>query len=467
MGKKSQVKQKRRNELQAQQFQDDENVLWKADGVNANLEDVKLHLSKNLSYESGLSDKTTLEDRLTEGGRLDALWEILVKENFTTASLNDSDDIDKFRSPHRFYTMVRQQIMRYFNGMKSLVDGKTGERNSGALNDNGETVFEVKPKIDQADKEMLSAKVLEVRLSEHERRRVGAVAKPNLNLEKGAYTNEPRENMDMEAIKDVYTHLEVFKEAFKGIVERWCLDVQSMYEPDNPSVKEYLASPFSDDVLFDGMESFRRREFSEWPLEIDERYELLDLYKKLIYQDMLSGSIDKALGLDKFTTLELFDSARTVRNSVPNIFIEHDEYYANSLVTGFQLRNRTQGRKRDQTKELKRQKRNIGKRLRSIDRRIYRDYGSRMYTIRKGTYPLVRMVNGKLVGGGLLPPYTSYYGSTAQDFRSFLNRTGLDKKCLDYCITLKMARDSLGDYGLEQTFRFIDKRNFALDPKRV
>ena len=341
--------------------------------------------------------------------------------------------------------------------------------------------------------EARSVKVLEVKRLEEEEGGAASNESPRQNLSGGAYTGEPRENMNVKKFRDVLEDFGVLKETYAGLVQEWVSGTQEgRYKDGDPSVKDFLKlfrnHPLHNSVLnqyvavhgIDNPDPLFLFRFalieSQRDLEPDELRDRANQYADLIYQRTESGDIDQALGLDEFTTKRLGNLVYALLKAVPTVLSDYLTHRNEVLGIKNQLMQEASRRTKHQKTNLKRKERDNLKEMRSIENTIEGNYGTGIDDLLAKYSMLKSNVDSILIGGYIThkkttdgshaPPsfdrieshVDSIYGSGSEAFRPLLPYVKASP-----LTTRRMALDSLKSYGLEQTFRFIDDRNFVLD----
>ena len=495
------------------------------------------------SAEKGLIDKRTLDDRLRENSipaseikgateyihaEYSALYDEVPERakdtihgwlNGTTVAPRDLDvllglgivldhepfldaydrgkenptDINAFWGANKFYTVLRQQMMKYFSGHnpKILMWDKagegTGEMPEGASDEKygRKPGFNLTPEIgmvlrefiDYVDEEVLSAKVLEIRPIEDAKGDAASRKKPRPNLKDGAYTGEVRENMNLKSVRDVMRDREIIKGAYMGILREWLSGVQNgKYEEDSSAINDFFKRlEVSPQCMAGSMIALDPKNVNLIWLPTSASFERDLTYSEKKFsefrdQEIRSGSIDEKLGIDRLTTYDLTDTFTALSSAVPGVFHEVAFYEFQYKITTNKLADQFSGRKRSETKELKNQARQLGKKLHSAQGRIRNFFGNNAGDLNKNVDHMLKPQIDTTLFSQLdyLQGNSSSYGSTVADYISFINKNfNTDSSSFNTfkkdIISRETARYSLQSYGLEQAFRFIDERNFVLD----
>ena len=396
-----------------------------------------------------------------------------------TAAERDPIDINSFFGASRFHATVRQQIPKYFSKhyIKTLLQEKAGEETGEIPEGDPNKEYRKKPGfnlapelslvlsefMDRVDEELLSVTVSEVKPLGELKEGNSRGKRPNPGLKDGAYTGEAKENMNVKDFVGVFTDYSVFRETYRCLVQEWLSGIQEgRYETDDPLIKDFLQQqtqqnlsnkifPFTHPNTIDLSYGYRRGDdVGNLRQELDEA----------IYQKILSGSIDEAFGMDKFTTYRLVESTRAIRSSFPDVFSEYYQAALEYSEATYLLEHRSALTRYEKQGISSREWRAKTKRN-NLAEKMYADYAIIVEDLARAEM-LKPVIDDLLTDKGIYN--TDRIESTVDSFRSILDERDLNTFS---GLTRKTCIDSLQSYGLEQAFPFIDQRNFVLDNEPV
>ena len=384
---------------------------------------------------------------------------------------NDSYDVSSFYGSYKIWSIMRQQIMSYLNRKGSKNPGQKGSEGGSkegpVVGIRPEIDLIVSEFIDQIDEEMLSAKILEIRPLEAGAGKGKKSQKPEHSLSRGAYTGLPKEGMNMRSPVDALTDFDIVKEAYRGIITEWVSEAAGSSDPEDSGVRDFArfvnedeflgnygerAYGFLSDLVLTGSSYGDHIKSSLHRFPRSEEDDILEMFVGLMLKESASGRIDARLGLGDSLTYRLVSAAREIYNAVPEVFKSYNTNLNSEKGAVIYDKILPEGRE----KSLNRSRLyDIRRDRRVFERKIEGEHDTGLESLVKRPRMLTSLVHEISPSGVLVSQV-----STDEDFRASVYENPFPEGSY---IKRDRAAEAMSSYGLEDAFRFIDRKNFALE----